>query len=190
MPTQHRDKPSLDNEPLTGGSIAAAPSPPKYAVEVKDLYATLIATRNLEIGLFWQRSNYFLVLNSGMAFGFFKFASEWYALVFGLLGLAASFLWVRTCLGSKFWQTRWEQRLIDFEREQMAGLEFFAASPQRIRQDVEAGLSFYSHNRFKKLIYGWALEKPSVSFSMILLSCSFVVGWLAFIGFEIRGLVR
>ena len=41
-------------------------------IELKDLYKTLLDTRNLEISLFWQRSNYFLVLNTGIAFGFFN----------------------------------------------------------------------------------------------------------------------
>jgi len=44
----------------------------KQPMEVKDLYKTLLDTRNLEINLFWQRSNYFLVLNTGIAFGFFN----------------------------------------------------------------------------------------------------------------------
>ena len=32
-----------------------------------DFYKISIEIRNLEIGLFWQRSNYFLVLNTAVA---------------------------------------------------------------------------------------------------------------------------
>jgi hypothetical protein len=32
-----------------------------------EAYRTALATRNLEINLFWQRSNYFLVLNTAIA---------------------------------------------------------------------------------------------------------------------------
>src|SRR4051794_39983352 len=44
----------------------------QLGLELKDAYQVLLSTRNLEIGLFWQRSNYFLVLNSGLALGFFS----------------------------------------------------------------------------------------------------------------------
>jgi len=180
----------LENDSRYLEGVVLTPSASQRTVEVKDLYATLISTRNLEIGLFWERSNYFLVLNTGMAFGFFKFENKAYAIIFGALGLVASLLWLRTCLGSKFWQARWEQRLMDFERAELPGLDFFAASPERIGEDVKAGLSLKSHGRFERFIYGMALRKPSVSFSMILLSCSFVVGWLAFIALKSFGLLR
>ena len=44
----------------------------KHLIEPKDLYKVLLDTRNLEINLFWQRSNYFLALNTGIALGFFN----------------------------------------------------------------------------------------------------------------------
>ncbi len=150
-------------------------------VEVKDLYATLIATRNLEINLFWQRSNYFLVLNSGIVFGFFNLKDTRYGVIFGLMGMVASLLWFWVCLGSKFWQTRWEQRLLDFENQNLPGIEFFAAKPARIRSDVERGFAFERLGRFQKAVYKLAMRKPSVSYSMIRLSAVFVLGWLAFL---------
>ena len=36
-----------------------------------EAYRTALATRNFEISLFWQRSNYFLVLSTAIAVGFF-----------------------------------------------------------------------------------------------------------------------
>src|SRR5437763_1835647 len=77
-----------------------------FPVTRKDLYQTLQTTRNLEIGLFWQRSNYFLVLNTGIAFGYFNLVDHKYTLIFAIMGVVASTLWFRVCLGGKFWQTR------------------------------------------------------------------------------------
>ena len=152
-----------------------------WQIEVKDLYATLIATRNLEVNLFWQRSNYFLVLNSGIVFGFFNLKETKYALVFAFMGLIASILWFYVCLGSKFWQTRWEQRLADFENEHFPGLEFFSAKPARLRDDVTRGLAFENLGTIQRYLYGLALLKPSVSYSMLRLSILFVFGWIVVI---------
>jgi hypothetical protein len=135
----------------------------------------------LEISLFWQRSNYFLVLNTGIAFGFFHLEKPKYTLIFAAMGLLASALWFRVCLGSKFWQTRWEQRLLDFEKEHLPGLDFFAAGPDRIKRDVKEGLAFHKLGWSKRLVYRLALRKPSVSYSMILLSVLFIIGWVAFV---------
>jgi hypothetical protein len=151
----------------------------KLPIELKDLYRTLLDTRDLEINLFWQRSNYFLVLNTGIAFGFFNLEEGRFAVIFSVMGLFASILWFWVCLGGKFWQTRWEQRLLEFEREHLPGLDFFAASPERIRADVEEGLAFHSLGWSKRLIYRLALNRPSVSYSMIQLSALFVVGWMS-----------
>lgn len=158
-------------------------------IGTKDLYQTLLETRNLEIKLFWERSNYFLVLNSAIALGFFNMTERRYALVFAVMGILASTLWFWVCLGGKFWQTRWEQRLADFEAEHLASLEFFGASRERISKDVERGLAFDRLGWLQGAIYKLALKrKPSVSYSMIRLSVLFVVGWAAFIvAFMLRG---
>jgi len=151
----------------------------KFEGPVKDLYGTLVTTRNFEIGLFWQRSNYFLVLNTAIALGFFNVKEGKYGLMFVVMGIVASLLWFWVCLGSKYWQTRWERRLMDFENHHLNGLNFFAADPSRIRNDVERGLAFHPSRGLKGAIYALALNyKPSVSFSMILLAGLFTVAWL------------
>lgn len=158
----------------------------KPTMEVKDLYKTLLDTRNFEINLFWQRSNYFLVLNTGIAFGFFNLKDGKFALIFAVIGLLASILWFWVCLGGKFWQTRWEQRLLEFERQHLPGLDFFGASQERIRADVEKGLAFHELGSVQAFVYRIALSnKPSVSYSMIRLSALFVIGWVAFIAVSI-----
>ena len=104
----------------------------RFTDSVKDLYGTLLTTRNLEIGLFWQRSNYFLVLNTGIALGFFNLDGSLYRLLFAAMGLIASALWLQVCLGGKYWQTRWEQRLMDFEAHHLRDAE-------RVRDAVAGG---------------------------------------------------
>ncbi len=79
-----------------------------------DKYRTVLETRNLEIRLFWQRSNYFLVLNTALGTGFFVVKGDGFALLLSILGVVGSTLWLCVNLGSKFWQVRWEQQLRSF----------------------------------------------------------------------------
>jgi hypothetical protein len=151
----------------------------RFVTFIKDLHASLVSTRNLEINLFWQRANYFLVLNSALALGVFNLKDSRFSIVFACLGIIASALWFWVCLGGKYWQTRWEQRLWDFEREFLPGLDFFGADPDRLRRDVCKGLNFHRPWGLKRWIYAAVLRtKPSVSFSMILLAALFFVGWI------------
>jgi hypothetical protein len=115
-------------------------------IEDKDLYRFALDTRNLEITLFWQRCNYFLVLNSFLAVGFFNLKAPGYSLLLAMLGLLTSVLWFGVSLGSKFWQSRWEYRLSQFEKEVAPGLNFFSADRATVQGDVEKSLKFYEHN--------------------------------------------
>jgi hypothetical protein len=145
---------------------------------LKDLHATLVSTRNLEIGLFWQRANYFLVLNTGLALGFFNLKNTRYSILFAVVGICASLLWWRVCLGGKYWQTRWEQRLMDFEASHFQDLAFFSADVDRLNQDVERGLGFRDSGWPKSWVYRRiSRTKPSVSFSMIVLASLFLAAW-------------
>jgi len=63
-----------------------------------------LINRNFEIGLFWQRSNYFLVLNSAIAIAFFSFLgndnnSKAIPIVMAGFGLIVSCLWLRVLFG-------------------------------------------------------------------------------------------
>lgn len=146
-----------------------------------DAYKVLTETRNLEINLFWERSNYFLVLSTALAVGFFNIKEEeFYRLVLAAFGAIVSYLWLRVLLGAKHWQARWETRLHDFERECFPSLEFFGAEPLRIRADVAKGLDFFGCKpySFKRLVHKGVLSKPSVIVSMTLLALLFMIGWL------------
>jgi len=162
---------------------------PDQLPSAKELYQTLISTRNLEVNLFWQRSNYFLALNTAIAFGFFNLREAKYVWTFALLGFLSSILWLWVCLGSKFWQTRWEQRLMDFEKTEISSsLAFFAADSDRIRQDVQKAFLSQTLGPIQRLLYDLARRrKPSVSYSMIRLAGIFIIGWGVLIAFLVSG---
>jgi len=143
-----------------------------------DLYKIALDTRNMEIGLFWQRSNYFLVLNTATAVGFFFKAAEKYQILIGIFGLVVAILWFGINLGSKFWQSRWEQRLKEAESELGRDVEYFSASWDTINSDVEKSLEGSNHSALRKKIDMLVLMKPSVSFIMTLLSMLFILLWV------------
>ncbi len=147
----------------------------------RDIYKFVFDTRNFEIGLFWQRSNYFLVLTTALAVGFFNVNDKEYSLLLAVLGLIVSVLWYRVNLGSKFWQSRWEHRLKLVEGQIAPQLELFSADDETIRSDVRESLKSGNRTKFQKLLYRWTLKKPSVSYQMILLSIVFVTGWVLII---------
>ena len=110
-------------------------------IEDKDIYKIALDTRNFEISLFWQRSNYFLVLNSALALGFFNLKEQKYSLFMAIFGIIVSWLWFCVNLGSKFWQTRWEQRLSVIENRIDPELKFFSADWDTIYGDVAQSLA-------------------------------------------------
>jgi|SRR3990172_3034147 len=152
----------------------------------EDIYRIAYDTRNFEISLFWQRSNYFLVLNSALAVGFFNLQKslplQHYSLLLAGFGLLASFLWYRVNLGSKFWQSRWEQRLAEIEKVLAPDVKFFSADREIIEEDVKESLHWDSgKGTFRKWIDKQVLKRPSVSYNMTLLSLLFIIGWVVLI---------
>jgi hypothetical protein len=143
----------------------------------KDAYKIALDTRNFEIGLFWQRSNYFLVLNTALAVGFFKVDEIVYSLLLAALGVIVSFLWYRVNLGSKFWQSRWEERLKIAEVEVAPDLKFFAADWETIHADVKSSLEHGRHTGIQKFLRTQILKKCSVSHQMTTLSIVFIAAW-------------
>ncbi len=84
-------------------------TPPKE-LEPKDFFKHVLDTRNFEITNFWLRSNYFLVLDTGLAIGSFNIKDAEYAALYrtlvALLGVFVCTLWTQVALDSKFWQVR------------------------------------------------------------------------------------
>ncbi len=184
-----------------------------------DLYKVALETRNFEIELFWKRSNYFLVLNTAIAVGFFNFNGNGsggfflnsFLCIFGLL---VSLLWFRINLGSKYWQVKWEEELKKIEKSIKSnpslpsiGLDMFDNNWKEIDNLVYENLLSSSkreennyilkekccgekrlddsENRLKQRIYKCVLKKPSVSFTMILLSLLFIIGWILLLIFSV-----
>ncbi|MDT7807993.1 MAG: hypothetical protein QOJ70_1806 [Acidobacteriota bacterium] len=146
--------------------------------DLKAYYKTALDTRNFEISLFWQRSNYFLVLNSALALGFFNLQKREYQFFLATFGLIVSWLWFRVNLGSKFWQSRWEYRLREIENKIAPRLHFFATDLATVKEDVENDFKSNKHKGYiRRRLDKLTLRKPSVSGQMIWLSILFLLGW-------------
>lgn len=145
-----------------------------------EIYKTALETRNFEIKLFWQRSNYFLVLNTAIAVGFIsRDELDRLAFLLSLVGLVAAWLWVRVNLGSKYWQARWEHRLEVAEKQLPGNWKLFSAGDRLREKDVRKGLDYDNpeNSWLVKRYNNAVLKKPSVSKRMTALSAFFVVIW-------------
>jgi hypothetical protein len=155
-----------------------------------EAYRTALQARNLEINLFWQRSNYFLILNTAIGTGFFAVRSDEFAYLLGGLGLVSAWLWLRVNLGSKFWQSRWEERLHRTEKELAPeGINLFGADWPTVMEDVRASLSdhFHEPGRVARAYERAVLGKPSVTRMMTYLSGAFLAFWVVgLIGLFVR----
>jgi len=155
-------------------------------MEDEELYKIAINTRNMEIGLFWQRSNYFLVLNTAIAVGFFSVKESEYQLALSVLGALVSVLWFLINIGSKYWQSRWEHRASLIETRLGDNIDMFSASKEVTDSDVRASL--LNHKKVKQLsLYDrWVMRKPSVSKIMSWLAAIFIALWLSIFVIEVN----
>lgn len=148
------------------------------SISKEELYKIVLETRNLEISLFWQRSHYFLALNTAVAVGYFSLQDPFYAIPLSLFGLIVSILWFMVNLGGKFWQSRWEHRLRLAEQDLSLETRFFSADWNTIYRDAEQSLKFANHSGIRRYLDHLVLKKPSVSLMMTLLSLVFATLWL------------
>jgi hypothetical protein len=155
-------------------------------MEPKDVFKFVLDTRNFEITNFWQRSNYFLVLNTGLAIAFFnlKEGGLAYAPFVAAVGVLVSLLWNRVALGSKFWQVHWEKKLSELEKLYVSQkvlddrLALFCQPMEAVKEEVWAALQTETHHNWvERFIDREVLKKPSVTLSMISLSMIFVFAW-------------
>lgn len=146
-----------------------------------EAFKTALQTRNFEIQLFWQRSNYFLVLNTAIGTGFFVIKKHELSVLLGSFGIAASVLWLLVNLGSKFWQSRWEQQVEDQEKLLAPVFDrFFGVDKEGLAEIVKESLADAPWWRpDRHLWYFGVLRRPSVSYMMTLLSCAFIAFWIA-----------
>jgi len=139
-----------------------------------------LENRRFEISLFWQRANYFLVLNTALAIGAYSVSKDIVSIFICGFGLCASTLWFRTNLGAKFWQQFWEEEVNRLAKKM--NLAAMAESEVSIRKrasswKVDVGSPWhkkYVHNRMISL-------KPEVSHNMILLSLISTWAWAGLI---------
>ncbi|SFD33904.1 RipA family octameric membrane protein [Paracidovorax konjaci] len=170
-----------------------AVAPEKETISAAKLYEIALDTRNLEINLFWQRCNYFLVLNSGLAVGFFNMKESPLQVPTAILGSVVCLLWYRVALGSKYWQERWEDCLRRVERElrennlYASEIPLFSADWRAIRNEVRESLQANRHVGIERAIDEQIMSKPSVTLSMFYLVIAFGSTWL---GLIVYGLIR
>ena len=147
-------------------------------IDDKDIFKMALDTRNFEISMFWQRSNYFLVLNTALGVGFFK-VEDPHSLGIAFFAFLVSLVWFRVCLGSKFWQSRWEQRLAKVEKKVAPDLQFFAADWSLVYADVQSSVAGSGHKGWLRVwLDKQTMKKHSVSYNMTVLSMLFMAGWV------------
>ena len=141
-----------------------------------DAYNYAYQTRNLEIKLFWQRSNYFLVLNTAIATGIILqgIKPNIVSLFLSIFGVLVAALWYGVNLGSKFWQTRWEFKLGQIEANISPDVRLFNTTRDETIDNVATDLERNPHrSKLRIAIDNGILTKPSVSRNMIWLSLLF-----------------
>jgi hypothetical protein len=133
--------------------------------------------RAFEIQLFWQRSNYFLVLITALGIGVFSIKEQGYALLIAVAATWSSVFWFKTNLGSRFWQESWEAEVVFLAKE--LGIKSFERPADEIKLQVENELNGIGSK--KSFVRRWVdrqiLKKPSVSYNMILLSIFSICLW-------------
>ncbi len=132
--------------------------------------------RAFEIQLFWQRSNYFLVLITALGIGVFSIRDSAFSALISLAATASSFFWFKTNLGSRFWQESWEAEVELLAKE--LNIRSFERPMADITKQVEIALgSGPKDSRLRRWVDRQIATKPSVSYHMIKLSLGSTLLW-------------
>ena len=132
-----------------------------------------IRTREFEIGLFWKRSNMFMLLTGAAFVGLYTVtnpsgilnvlltglgnqeaslnntiagliqSSHFYALIITLAGLVFAIAWHLICRGSLFWQKNWEAHISALERPLMGPIYDYAHYPPETNTQRRCPLKAY-----------------------------------------------
>ncbi len=153
----------------------------------QDLAATelkiALENRAFEIQLFWQRSNYFLVLMTALGVATFSVRDIYFSPLVAMFATIASYFWLRTNLGSKFWQESWEVEVVSLAKEQK--IRSFERSTAEVIEQVKNSL-LGNHGDGRSFLRKWIdrkiIKKYSVTYNMILLSM-FATGVWAIVTF-------
>jgi hypothetical protein len=154
-------------------SARAKPSPQA------DEFRVALDNRAFEIQLFWQRSNYFLVLMSALGIGTFSVKSILISPIISMFAVICSYFWFQTNLGSKFWQEFWEAEVQLLAPN--VGAKAFEKTTSEAVDQVRYSLNFGIISNDRRVLRGWIhrkiIEKPSVTYNIILLSLWATVVW-------------
>lgn len=134
--------------------------------------------RAFEIQLFWQRSNYFLVLITALGVGVFTIHGRIFSAIISAFATISSVYWYKTNLGSKFWQESWEVEVVALARAHK--IASFERSTADIIAQVTKSLGEGANgdkSRIRRFIDRRIVSKPSVSYYMILLSVTSALIW-------------
>ena len=146
-------------------------------LSVKEIFHIAKETRDLEIKMFWQRTNYFLLLNSAVGGAFLYFLEQdddkYMVILFCGIGIFVCWAWIKIGLGSKYWQAHWEQVLIELQEKTGLKEEMDIFSPKNTYKRVKKSLAM--NNRFYASM---VLQKPSVSGWMHGTAFFFLIVWV------------
>ncbi|HEX8224260.1 MAG TPA: hypothetical protein VF605_10640 [Allosphingosinicella sp.] len=144
--------------------------------------------RAFEIQLFWQRSNYFLVLMTALGIGTFTIKDQALSPVIALFATFCSYFWFRVNLGSKFWQESWEVEVMTLASE-LRIRSFERLLPEvkdQVARSLSQGQVLEKRSRLRRWVDGQTVRKHSVTYNMILLSLVSTIIWatvfLVFLG--------
>jgi hypothetical protein len=141
--------------------------------------------RQFEIQMFWQRSNYFMVLNTAIAVGFFSILPNPFAPILALLGAFACGVWLSVTAGAKYWQSRWEEAAWKLEERCAPKYKLFSANAEDIHAEVKESLTRWPHQGLHRCMDSLVLRKPSVSFMMSALAVFFIAFWVIAFGMSL-----
>ena len=151
-------------------------------------FKLILQTRDFEIEMFWKRCNYFLVLNTALAVGVFaSFGGNKAILPFiCFAGAFVCYAWFKVGLGSKFWQSHWEQIVEEMQedigfRKDGGGdyrKDYFSQEGADVRVERNLFPPNKEHHWLKNLYNKRVMGKPSVSGWMQITAFVFFVAWV------------
>jgi len=157
-------------------------------MEYEELYKIAVGTRQFEIQMLWQRSNYFLIFQTALVVALAAAKQDrWISALVSLLGIATALVWCLVNAGSKYWQVRWEAAAERLERQIAPDVRLFAATPREVHDEVRRSINASGHTRFLSFVDRLILRKYSVSLMMMILSMGSVVVWT---GLLLRFLIK
>jgi hypothetical protein len=116
---------------------------------------------------------------TALGIGTFSVRDPIFSPAIALFATACSYFWLRTNLGSKFWQESWEVEVTELSKE--LGVRSFEKPIGEVRRQVEKSLGHGQSAEKRSIIRIWVdrltIRKYSVTYNMILLSMVSTVIW-------------